>query len=133
MSKKIGPVYNSFITDIYLKAESTFVFLGCCNVISHISESAVLVENNLTIRKGVDITFSLFIMNKIELYLKNKSWMLLSPIITTGSYSENKIFMPLSPIWRNYPKIIINNGPDFYCGRLKKALLTKPCCSIHQL
>ena len=99
---------------------------------SHFNESAVSMENHLTQRKGVDITVSLFIMTKIELYLKNKSWMLLSPIITTGSYSGNKLFMPLSPIRRSYPKIIINNGPEFY-GRLKKALVTKPCCSIHQL
>ena len=90
---------------------------------SHFSESAVLMENNLTPRKGVDITFSLFIMTKIELCLKNKSWMLLSPMATIGSYSENKLFMLLSPIRRNYPKIIINNGPEFCCGRLKKALL----------
>ena len=69
-------------------------------------------------------------MTKIELYLENKSWMLLSPMTTMGSYSENKLFVPLSPIRKNYPKIIINNGPEFYCGRLKKALVTKPCCSI---
>ena len=37
-------------------------------------------ENNLTQPKGVDITFSLFIMNKMELYLENSSWILLSPI-----------------------------------------------------
>ena len=37
-------------------------------------------ENNLTRPKGVDITFSLFIMNKMELYLENSSWILLSPI-----------------------------------------------------
>ena len=89
------------------------------NVMSHFSEFAVLIENNLTQRKGVDITFSLFIMAKIELYLKNKSWMLLSSMTATGSYSENKLFMPLSPIQKNYPKIIVNNGPKFYCGRLK--------------
>ena len=96
---------------------------------SHFGEFAVLMKNDLTLRKGVDITFSLFIMNKIELCLKNKSWILLSPMTTTGSYSENKLFMPLSPIRRNHPKIVINNGPEFYCGRLKKALVTKPCCS----
>ena len=95
-----------------------------CNVMSHFTESAIPVENNLTQRKGVDITFSLFIMTTIELYLKNKSWLLLSPMNTTGSYSENKLFMPLSPIWRNYPKIIIYNGPEFFGGRLKKALST---------
>ena len=44
------------------------------------------MENNLTQPKGVDITFSLFIMNKIELYLENNSWMLLSPMTTVGSY-----------------------------------------------
>ena len=54
---------------------------------------------------------------------------MLSPMSITGSYSENKLFMPLSPIRRNYPKIIINNGPEFYCDRLKKALVTKPCGS----
>ena len=32
---------------------------------------------------------------------------------------ENKLFMPLSPTRKNYPKIIINNDPEFYCGRLK--------------
>ena len=98
-------------------------------VMSHFNEFAVLMKNNLTLRKGVDIIFSLFIMTKIELCLKNKLWILLSPMTTTGSYSENKLFMPLSPIRRNYPKIIINNGPEFYCDRLKKALVTKPCCS----
>ena len=86
------------------------------------------MENSLTQSKELDITFSLFIVTKIELYLENKSWMLLSPGTT-----ENKLFMPLSPIRRNYPQIIINNLPKFYCGRLKKALATKPCCSIHQL
>ena len=40
---------------------------------SHFSESAVLMENNLTLQKGVDITFRLFIMTKIELYLEDKS------------------------------------------------------------
>ena len=100
---------------------------------SHFSEYAVLMKNNLTLRKGVDITFSLFIMTKIELYLKNKSWMLLSPMTITGLYSENNLFVPLSPIRRNYPKVIINNDPEFFCGRLKKALVTKPCCSTHQL
>ena len=97
-------------------------------VMSHFGKFAVIIKNNLTLRKGVDITFSLFIMTKIELCLKNKLWILLSPMTTTGSYLENKLFMPLSPIRRNYPKIIINNGPEFYCDRLKKALVTKPCC-----
>ena len=96
---------------------------------SHFGEIAVLMKNNLTLRKGVDITLSLFIMTKIEWCLKNKSWMLLSPMTTTGSYSENKLFMPLSPIRRNYPKIIINNSPEFYCDRSKEVLVTKPCCS----
>ena len=102
---------------------------------SHFGEFAVLMENNLTLRKEVDITFSLFIMTKIELCLKNMLWILLSPMTTTGLYSENKLFIPLSPIRRNYPKIIINNGPEFYCDRLKKALVTKPCCSstVHLL
>ena len=40
---------------------------------SHFSESAVLMENNLTPQKGVNITSGLFIMTKIELYLENKS------------------------------------------------------------
>ena len=31
---------------------------------SHFSEPAVLMENNLTLSKGVDITFSLFIMTR---------------------------------------------------------------------
>ena len=91
------------------------------------------MENNLTQPKGVDITFSLFIMNKMEVYLENNSWILLSPMTTVGSYLKNKLFKPLSPIPRNYPKIIINNSPEFYHGRLKKALFTQPCCSIHQL
>ena len=82
------------------------------------------MKNNLTQPKGVDITFSLFIMNKMELYLKNNSWILLSTMTTVGSYSENKLFKPLSPIQRNYPKIIINSSPEFYYGRLKKALVT---------
>ena len=51
---------------------------------SHFSESVVLMENNLTLRKGVDINFSLFIMTKIELHLENKSWMLLSLMTTIG-------------------------------------------------
>ena len=50
---------------------------------SHISESAVLMENNLTQPKGVDITFSLFVMTKIDLYLENKIWMLLSRMEST--------------------------------------------------
>ena len=50
-------------------------------------------------------------MTKIDSYLQNKSWMLLSPMTTIGSYSNNKLLMSLSPIHRNYPKIIINNGP----------------------
>ena len=54
-------------------------------------------------------------------------------LTTVGSYLENILFRPLSPIRRNYPKIIINNSPEFYYGKLKKALVTKPCCSIHQL
>ena len=131
MSKRIRPVYNSFITDIELNALLTFVCLCGRTVMSHFGEFAVLIKNNLTLRKGVDVTFSLFIMTKIELCLKNKSWVLPSPMTVTGLYSENKLFMPLSPIRRNYPKIVINNGPEFYCGRLKKALVTKPCCSIH--
>ena len=110
MSKRIRPVYNLFITDIDLNALLTFVCLCGRNVMSHFSESAVLMEYNLTLRKGIDITFSLFIMTKIEMCLKNKSWILLSPMTTTGLYSENKLFIPLSPIRRNYPKIIINNG-----------------------
>ena len=38
--------------------------------------------------------------------------MLLSPMTTIGSYSNNKLLMPLSPIHINYPKIIINGGPN---------------------
>ena len=132
MSKRIGAVYNSVITDIDLN-ELTFAFLYGCNAISHISESAVLMENNLTQPKGVDIIFSLFNMTKIKLYLENKSWMLLSPVTTFGLYSENKLFLPLSPIRRNYSKININNGPEFKCGILKKPLVTKLCCSLDQL
>ena len=49
-------------------------------------------------------------MTKIDSYLQNKSWMLLSPVTTIGSYSNNKLLMPLSAIYRNYPKIIMNNG-----------------------
>ena len=77
---------------------------------SHFGEFAVLMKNNFTLRKGVDITFGLFIMTKIELCLKNKSWMLLSLMTTTGLYTENKLFMPLSLIQRNCPKIVINNA-----------------------
>ena len=51
-------------------------------------------------------------MTKIDSYLQNKSWMLLSPMTTMGSYSNKKLLMPLSPIHRNYPKVIINNGPN---------------------
>ena len=32
---------------------------------------------------------------------------------------ENKSFIPLPPIRKNYPKIIVNNGPEFYSGRLE--------------
>ena len=78
------------------------------------------MENNLTPLKGVDITFGLFIVNKMELYLENNSWILLSPMTTINSYSENKLFKPLSPIRRNYPKIIINNSLEFYYGRWRK-------------
>ena len=38
--------------------------------------------------------------------------MLLSPMTTIGLYSNDKLLMPLPPIHRNYPKIIINNGPN---------------------
>ena len=82
------------------------------------------MENNQTQPKGVDITFSLFITNKMELYQENNSWIQLSRMTTVGLYLENKLFRPLSPIWKNYPKIIINNSPKFYYGRLKKALVT---------
>ena len=78
MSKRIRLVYNSFITDIDLNALLTFICLCGNNVTSHFGESAVLMENNLTLRKRVDITFSLFIMTKYyhllyyyELYQKN--------------------------------------------------------------
>ena len=73
---------------------------------SHIHEFPVLMENNLTQRKGPNVIFSLLIMIKIDSYLENKSWMLLSLMTTIGSYFENKLFVPLSPIKRNYPKII---------------------------
>ena len=59
-----------------------------------------------------DTIFCLFIMTKINSYLQNKSWMLLSPMTSIGSYSNNKLLMPLSPFHRNYPNIIINNGPN---------------------
>ena len=39
---------------------------------------------------------------------------------TIGLDSENKLFRPLSPIHKNYHKIITSNGPEFYCDRLKK-------------
>ena len=51
-------------------------------------------------------------MAKIDSYLQNKSWILLSPMATIGSYSNNKLLMPLSQIHRNYPKIIVNNGSN---------------------
>ena len=44
MSKQIRPVYNSFITDINLNASLTFVCLRGSNVMSHFSESAVLMK-----------------------------------------------------------------------------------------
>ena len=44
MSKQIRPVYNSFITDIDLNASLTFVCLCGSNVMSHFSESAVLMK-----------------------------------------------------------------------------------------
>ena len=77
---------------------------------SHIFESAVLMKNNETQRKGLDTIFSIFIMTKIDLFLQNKSWMLLSPLTTNGSYSDKKYLMLLFPFHRNYSKIIINNG-----------------------
>ena len=51
-------------------------------------------------------------MIEIDSYLQNKSWMLLSPMTTIGSYSNKKLLMPLSPIHRKYRQIIINNGPN---------------------
>ena len=57
---------------------------------SHIREPTVLMENNLTKQKGVDITFNLFIMTKIDLHVENKSWILLSPLTTIDSYSKNE-------------------------------------------
>ena len=87
------------------------------------------MENNLTQPKEVDITFSLVIMSKMELYQENNSLILLSPMTTVGSYSENKLFKPLSPVRRNYPKIIINNSLKFYYGRLKKELVGTKLCS----
>ena len=99
MSKRTRPVCNSFITDIDLNALLTFVRLCGPNVMSHFSESAVLMKTNLTQRNGVDITFSLFIMTKIELSRENKLWILLSPMTTTGSKSE-KLFLPFCPIGR---------------------------------
>ena len=55
MNKRIGTVYNSFIADIDLNAQSTFMFLCGCNTMSHIGESAVLMENSVTQPKWVDI------------------------------------------------------------------------------
>ena len=79
------------------------------------------MENNLAQSKEVDITFSLFIMNKMELYLENNSWILLSPITTVGSYSKNKLIIQATfSNSEKLPKIIINNSPEFYYGRLKK-------------
>ena len=57
-SKPIRPVYNSFITDIDLNAPLTFVCLCGRNVVSHFSESAVLMKNNLTQWQGINITLS---------------------------------------------------------------------------
>ena len=67
MITQIGAVYSIFITDIDLNAKLTFVFLCGCNTMSHIGKSAVLMENNFTQLKGINITFSVFIMTKIEL------------------------------------------------------------------
>ena len=104
MSDVSRRILSFLITDIDLNAQLTFVFLCGCNVMSHIHESAVLMENNLTQRKGLDVIFSLLVMTKIDSYLKNKLGMLLSPMNKIGSYSKNKLFMPLSPICRNYPQ-----------------------------
>ena len=52
MSKRIGIIYNSFITDIDLNVSLTFVFLCGSNAMSHVSDPAVLMENNLTQPKG---------------------------------------------------------------------------------
>ena len=79
---------------------------------SDIRKSAVLMKKAEHHGKGHDTIFSLFIMTKIDWYLQNKLWMLLSPMTTIGSYPNNKLLMPLSPIHRNYSKIITNNGPN---------------------
>ena len=55
MRKQIGAVYNSFITDIDLNAYLTFMFLCECNAMSHISESTIPIENNLTQPKEIDM------------------------------------------------------------------------------
>ena len=79
---------------------------------SYISQSAVLLKNNSTQQKGLNTIFTLFIMTKIDSYMENKPWMLLSPVTTIDSYSENKFLMHLPPIDKNYPKIITNNHPS---------------------
>ena len=50
---------------------------------------------------------------------------LLSPMTTIGLYSENKLFKPLSPNQRNYPKIITNNDPRVVMRQIKESIVYK--------
>ena len=38
------------------------------------------------------------------------------------SYLKNKFFMPLSPNWRNYPKIIKKKRPRFLLRQIKESI-----------
>ena len=78
MSKVNRVVSHSFITNINLNASLTFVFLGGCNPMSHIGESAVLMENNLAQLKKVDILYIYccfavvnFAFWSVNLFIKN--------------------------------------------------------------
>ena len=58
-------IYNQwFITDKDPNPKLRFVFLCGCNALSHISESVVLIENNSTQPKGVDIYLLLLCCDK---------------------------------------------------------------------
>ena len=67
------------------------MFLCSCNAVSHISESAVLMDNNLPQPKGVDVNICIyccfvvvnFVYQSVNLFIKNycsagvKGWELL--------------------------------------------------------
>ena len=49
----------------------TFVFLCGAIIVHHICYSAVLMVNYTTQQKGLNIIFSLFVVTKINSYMKN--------------------------------------------------------------